>query len=1095
MAVTRINNNQVTDAITGNAVVGINAGTKLQAFSITATRIANNLTYGSDLTVAGNLTVQGQTTTVDTVNTLIQDPLITLADGQTSGAPSLDIGTIGLRGSQLSAVLGWKESALEFVTALSNTTVSNTTFNISSYANLHTGNFIAQGTTSLVGNIIGAVNATDTITGGNLATAGTASAGGNITGGNLLTGGLVSATGSVTGGNIFTAGNVSATGNVTGGNVIAGNAVVGNISLSGDINVANINATGYVSVVGNTTVGNLLTGGLASVTGNITGGNLLTAGTVIAATVNAAAIGNIGAAVTAATVSAATIGNAGAALQGATASLTANVTAGNLITTGITNTGSLETTGNALIGGNLIVQGNISYININDLRVEDPVIILGTGPNGAPLTTNDGLDRGIYMEYYISNVGTSNAFMGFDNSTGNMFIANDVRFTANDIVGVNSYGTLQAGNLYIQSAVSTGNVTSGNLVTAGLTNTGTLAVSSTSSFTGNITSAFNVTGNITGGNLITAGNVFAPAIIANSSTYDTRVSLNSTAGIIEITSNGNATQFGPSGTISLSGASQINGGTFGGSGLTLGASQTDIFQNRGGNVTVQVGTGGTINSTWTFTNSGNLLAPGNISATGNVTGGNIVTSNTVTGANVIGTTSGQFGNIVISGDDITDTNGRVNINTAGADVDFAVNGDTLANVFYVDAGTGTASFGNSTQITNAIASFNVTSSMVIPRGNILQRPATGVTGMMRFNSTTNSLEIYNNTDWIGVGSTVFTVITDQQFNGDGVNVAFTLANASTTASTIVSINGVLQIPTSAYSVANVTLTFTEAPAPGDLIDVRALTTTSTLTNIQNVSGNASIAVSDTSATVSITGDLTVTGNATVLGNIATDQILNGSTRIEIPDPNQDIHFDINGVNEVFLVGQFDSRFTGNVNPGANVTYNLGNTANRWNTVWSNSLTVGNITNANGNGVGNIGSSSTYFNTVFAKATSAQYADLAEKYTADAEYTPGTVLVFGGTAEVTVNAVAGDTKVAGVVSTNPSYTMNSGLESEHVATVALTGRVPTMVVGPVRKGDLMVAAGLGRAQSSIDPKVGSVIGKALEDFDGVEGTIEVVVGRF
>jgi hypothetical protein len=121
--------------------------------------------------------------------------------------------------------------------------------------------------------------------------------------------------------------------------------------------------------------------------------------------------------------------------------------------------------------------------------------------------------------------------------------------------------------------------------------------------------------------------------------------------------------------------------------------------------------------------------------------------------------------------------------------------------------------------------------------------------------------------------------------------------------------------------------------------------------------------------------------------------------------------------------------------------------------------------------------------------------LAEKYTADAEYAPGTVVIFGGTAEVTVNAVAGDTKVAGVVSTNPSYTMNSGLEAEHVATVALTGRVPTLVVGPVRKGDLMVAAGLGRAQSSVDPKVGSVIGKALEDFDGVEGTIEVVVGRF
>jgi hypothetical protein len=74
-------------------------------------------------------------------------------------------------------------------------------------------------------------------------------------------------------------------------------------------------------------------------------------------------------------------------------------------------------------------------------------------------------------------------------------------------------------------------------------------------------------------------------------------------------------------------------------------------------------------------------------------------------------------------------------------------------------------------------------------------------------------------------------------------------------------------------------------------------------------------------------------------------------------------------------------------------------------------------------------------------------------------------------------------------------MNSGLEAEHVATVALTGRVPTLVIGPVRKGDLMVAAGLGRARAEADPRVGSVIGKALEDFDGAEGLIEVVVGRF
>jgi hypothetical protein len=154
-----------------------------------------------------------------------------------------------------------------------------------------------------------------------------------------------------------------------------------------------------------------------------------------------------------------------------------------------------------------------------------------------------------------------------------------------------------------------------------------------------------------------------------------------------------------------------------------------------------------------------------------------------------------------------------------------------------------------------------------------------------------------------------------------------------------------------------------------------------------------------------------------------------------------------------------------------------------------------ILNGQANAVGNIGSATGYFNTVFAQATSALYADLAEKYTADAEYAPGTVVVFGGTHEVTVDATDADRKVAGVVSTNPSYIMNAGLQAEHVATVALTGRVPCFVIGTVRKGDMMVAAGLGRARAEADPKVGTVIGKALEDFDGVEGTIEVVVGRF
>jgi hypothetical protein len=120
--------------------------------------------------------------------------------------------------------------------------------------------------------------------------------------------------------------------------------------------------------------------------------------------------------------------------------------------------------------------------------------------------------------------------------------------------------------------------------------------------------------------------------------------------------------------------------------------------------------------------------------------------------------------------------------------------------------------------------------------------------------------------------------------------------------------------------------------------------------------------------------------------------------------------------------------------------------------------------------------------------------LAENYEADATYEPGTVMCFGGNKEVTVCNVADCTRVAGVVSTNPSYLMNSGQTGEHVAAVALQGRVPCKVTGQIRKGDLIVSAGDGRGRANNDARAGTIIGKALADFDGQDGVIEVVVGR-
>ena len=73
-------------------------------------------------------------------------------------------------------------------------------------------------------------------------------------------------------------------------------------------------------------------------------------------------------------------------------------------------------------------------------------------------------------------------------------------------------------------------------------------------------------------------------------------------------------------------------------------------------------------------------------------------------------------------------------------------------------------------------------------------------------------------------------------------------------------------------------------------------------------------------------------------------------------------------------------------------------------------------------------------------------------------------------------------------------MNSGLSGTHTVAIALTGRVPCQVEGPVTPGAMMVSAGNGRARAEANPAMGTVIGKAIQAFDGGIGTIEIVVGR-
>ena len=162
-------------------------------------------------------------------------------------------------------------------------------------------------------------------------------------------------------------------------------------------------------------------------------------------------------------------------------------------------------------------------------------------------------------------------------------------------------------------------------------------------------------------------------------------------------------------------------------------------------------------------------------------------------------------------------------------------------------------------------------------------------------------------------------------------------------------------------------------------------------------------------------------------------------------------------------------------------------------VSTGTVTLGGIVNANANAVGNIGSATGYFNTIFAVATSAQYADLAENYEADADYPVGTVLIFGGSKEVTVTNEPGDERVAGVVSENPAHLMNAGMPG---LPIALRGRVKVRVAGAVVKGDSLitsstpgVAVSVGRDRQYAQ----AVFAKAIEtDIEDGEKIITAVI---
>ena len=264
-----------------------------------------------------------------------------------------------------------------------------------------------------------------------------------------------------------------------------------------------------------------------------------------------------------------------------------------------------------------------------------------------------------------------------------------------------------------------------------------------------------------------------------------------------------------------------------------------------------------------------------------------------------------------------------------------------------------------------------------------------------------------------------------------------------------------------------------------------------------------------SATGNITGGNVLFGSGVVsgTGNITGGNVLYGSGLVSGTGNVYSGYIfgngsQLTGVSAAVSVQKFQNGTSeGNIgSSGGNINFNVGGTSNVMVLATTGAVVTGistpSIDHTGTNAVGNIGSASSYFNRLFATATTALYADVAERFAADEELAPGTVVELGGVAEITRSQQDLSENVFGVISTRAAYLMNGGAGEDNThPPVAMTGRVPVQVIGVVRKGDRLVSAGSGvaRAAQPGEATAFNVIGRALVDKPAPgPGTIEAIV---
>jgi hypothetical protein len=728
---------------------------------------------------------------------------------------------------------------------------------------------------------------------------------------------------------------------------------------------------------------------------------------------------------------------------------------------------------------NVQIQLDTNYLNASNLFVAN-----STG-------TNSTVSGNI-------TTGNLNALSGIYNS-GTSYFGNTVSVGGNivpTVTGVNlGSATHPFANLYVQNTVSTTQINQSsdagilkihaNAFIGDVQDTGILG-NITSDYNGANTYAFfghqyttnnfiykitNTDPTISGGNSIVAGGFYGNAQFgsglfsnATQSTSATTGALIVTGGVgigANLTIGGNANIAGNAtvGNLSIIGSGNINGSPI----ITTNTPGVGIFYSGGSIFTTAVAVNLTTPST--SYNSGAMVVQGGVGIAGNL---NVNSTLSVAGnVNATGLTGQVYGvqNNITS---MSIGSGAVTISNSGQINGSSLNATSLG-VTNITA-TGTLNFTGATVIgllslgiTGNLTASNVVANQFVGslQGSVLQAAQTNITTV----GTLNGLSV-TGTGVFDNGNRVLTTSTGAgNLAISGTTVTLPATGPGTT--TFGSSTAIPVITHDVYGRAS-SVTTAAVIAPAGTLSGSTLAsgvTASSLTSVGTIITGTWSGLFGTVSGANLTnltaGNLTGTIPSAVLGN-STYYI--GTTAITLNRASASQS--LTGIN-----------IDGTAN---NITaYTINQNVGSANSPTFAGVTVPNITHSGTSGSGDIGASGAAFGTVYATATSAKYADIAEIYSTDADYEPGTVVVFGGSNEITVTTRFADARVAGAISTNPAYLMNNEAKG---LPVALRGRIPVKVTGPVAKGDSLVTSGNAGFAISVgtDTTYGqAVFAKAIE----------------